>query len=769
MTDFYIFLVDICMESASFLRYNINESAALPLLLGGAEMRPFSENRPFIEHEFETAAFDAATGLSADELYRTLKQMSDVPSEEPRPIVCAKAFAYLLDNAQMEINEHTPFAVKLNFGVDYTDFATATVFARAFEEQARRVCVEKLPEEYAKYRLFEAASFDWIQVDFTHTVPNWPYLLEHGFSGILANARASREKFLKNGAEARDEIAFLDSVILCYEAILRLLERIYAYSLSFDVPEFSACIKGLVTHAPETLYEVMMFSVLYLYVEEVGRERGRTLGPIDVMYLPYYQRDLQKGLTEEAHRELWRYYFMHFTAAKRFAQQPFTMCGSDKDGNDLTTPLSHLILEVYDELAILDPKIHVRCHAHMDERIFIKVLDMIRRGHNSICLINDEAVYRGYERLGIPREDAQHYVILGCYEPIIMGMEEAEIAALRFNTTKCVELAINGGKDLLTGAQVGFESEAAPASFEEFFEIYLQQLGYCTDFALEFIEKQGRYSTLINPSPIYSSSFAECIEQGRDVHEYPLKYNNVSLKHHGLATTVDSLMAIKKYVYDRKLISLSDMRAAMAKDWRGYEALRTQILCDREKYGNNLQAPDKIATDILNYLADRYCGKPLERGGKVRLGLDSVYHCIRHGEKTAATPDGRRAGRPLSKNLCASDGMDRGGITAYMQSVLKIDADAFVDGVPFDFILHPSAVEGAKGLDDFASLMKIFFKHGGFAAQGNVISGKMLIDAQQNPEKYATLQVRVCGWNEYFVKLSRTKQDMFIKQCEVPG
>ena len=187
------------------------------------------------------------------------------------------------------------------------------------------------------------------------------------------------------------------------------------------------------------------------------------------------------------------------------------------------------------------------------------------------------------------------------------------------------------------------------------------------------------------------------------------------------------------------------------------------------KYGNNIDALDRIMTDILEHLADRYCGKDLERGGKVRLGLDSVYHCIKHGEKTSATPNGRNAKKPISKNLCATDGMDRGGITAYMQSVLKIDSASFLDGVPFDFILHPSAVEGEKGLEDFVSLVKIFLTCGGFAMQGNVISGEVLKEAQQNPEKYATLQVRVCGWNEYFVKLSKVKQDMFIKQCEVSG
>ena len=606
-------------------------------------------------------------------------------------------------------------------------------------------------------------------VDFTHTVPNWTYLLENGFAGILKNAETSKEKLLANKEHTEKQIAFLDAVIVCFRAILRLLERIYIYSLKFNVPEFSECIKNLAAKPPQSLYEVMLFSALYLNFEEIGMERGRTLGPIDRIYLPYFEKDLENGKTEEELKELFRYYFIHFTAEKRYAEQPFTMCGSDKDGNDFTNRLSHIILDVYDDMNIYNPKIQLRYHKNLDKAILRKALSMIRKGNSSICIVSDEAVFKGYEKIGIPIEDAQNYVLLGCYEPIIMGLEEGEIAALRFNMVKCIEFALNGGKDIQTNIQVGYESQIDIKTFEEFFDVFLKQLDYLTDFSLDFIEKQGKFSTLMNASIIYSASFSECIEKGMDVHEYPLKYNNLSLKHHGIATAVDSLVAIKKYVFDREEISLENMRKALLQDWKGFEVLQRKIIADTEKYGNNLPLPDKIMTDISNHLADRYCGRKLRRGGVLRLGMDSVYHCVVHGEKTAATPDGRNAHKPISKNLCASDGMDRGGITAYMQSVLKIDSASFVDGVPFDFILHPSAVEGEKGLADFVSLIKVFLDNGGFCIQGNIVSQAILKDAQLHPEKYSTLQVRVCGWNEYFVKLSKVKQDMFIKQCEVSG
>ena len=733
-------------------------------------MKTFIENRKHIENEFENAVFDTSTGLDADIMYEKFKEIQDAPTDESRQIVYANAYSYLLDNVQLEINEHTPFSVKINLGIDYYYFATESIFQNAlFSSQVKKILNEKLPEEYTKMKKLADVGLDWMCVDFTHTVPNWSYLLKCGFSGILKNAQASKEKLLSSKNHNEKQIVFLDSVIICYNAILRLLNRIYIYSLKFNVPEFSKCIKNLMTNPPETLYEVMQFSILYLYFEEIGIERGRTLGHIDRLYLPYFENDIKSGKTEAELKELFRYFFIHFTAAKRYAEQPFTMCGSDKDGNDMTNKLSHLILNTYDELNIYNPKIQIRYHKNLDGEILKKALSMIRGGHSSICIVNDEAVFEGYKKIGIPKEDSQNYVLLGCYEPIIIGLEEGEIAPLRFNMVKCIEFAINGGRDILTDRQIGYESKLEIKSFDEFFDIFLKQLDYCTDFALDFIEKQGDYSTLMNPSPIYSSSFSECIEKGMDVHEYPLKYNNLSLKHHGLATTVDSLTAIKKYVFDSKEISLEDMRKALLQDWKGFNDLQNKIIRDKEKYGNNLTTPDKIMTDITNHLADRYCGRKLKRGGVLRLGLDSVYHCIAHGEKTSATPDGRNAKKPVSKNLCASNGMDRGGITAYMQSVLKIDSASYVNGVPFDFILHPSAVEGEKGLADFISLIKIFINNGGFAIQGNVVNKETLMDAQRNPEKYSTLQVRVCGWNEYFVKLSKVKQDMFIKQCEVSG
>ena len=175
---------------------------------------------------------------------------------------------------------------------------------------------------------------------------------------------------------------------------------------------------------------------------------------------------------------------------------------------------------------------------------------------------------------------------------------------------------------------------------------------------------------------------------------------------------------------------------------------------------------DSFAADLVKKLAAMINKQPNEKGGVYRLGLHSITVRWVMGSTLAATPDGRLAKDVISKNLCASNGMDRRGVTAYMSSVIKMDLPAFLNAAILDFYLHPSSCEGEKGLSDLISLIKVYFSLGGVAIQGNVLSGEKLKEAIEDPEKYKNLQVRVCGWNEYFVKMTKAKQEMFIKQFE---
>ena len=245
-------------------------------------MANFFENRKFIENEFENAKFDASTGKTVQELEDHLIELQENSTLEcDREELCASTYAYLLKKARLEINEHTPFSIKFDIGVEYKKTATWDVFDKIFfRRQREKVLGAYLPKEYKKMCDGQEVGLGDVFTDFWHTVPNWNFLIEQGFLGILQTAKQNKQKLQSENNERG--VKFLNSVIIRYEAIIEFLERVYNYSLNFNVKKFSTAIKNLTINAPKTLYEVMLFQILYLYFEEIGPERGRTLGNIDV-------------------------------------------------------------------------------------------------------------------------------------------------------------------------------------------------------------------------------------------------------------------------------------------------------------------------------------------------------------------------------------------------------------------------------------------------------------------------------------------------------
>ena len=215
-----------------------------------------------------------------------------------------------------------------------------------------------------------------------------------------------------------------------------------------------------------------------------------------------------------------------------------------------------------------------------------------------------------------------------------------------------------------------------------------------------------------------------------------------------------------------KKVSLASFFEILKNDWKGYEKLRFEAKRLPEKYGNGISFVDDIAAEISNHFASVVNGYPNGRGGVFKAGLFSIDWYITYGKHTMATPDGRHAGEPLSKNLNPMSAMDRNGITALIHSVTRIDHTKFSNGSVLDIMLHPSAVQSEEGLHAFYSILMTYMKKGGYAIHGNVLRAADLRAAQEDPEKYRNLQVRVCGWNAYFVNLTKIEQDEFIKQAE---
>jgi formate C-acetyltransferase len=257
--------------------------------------------------------------------------------------------------------------------------------------------------------------------------------------------------------------------------------------------------------------------------------------------------------------------------------------------------------------------------------------------------------------------------------------------------------------------------------------------------------------------------------EGTDIYAGGVKYNNSSINAYGIATFVDELLAIKKMVYDDKIISLPELQRVLKSNWEGQDKLRRTALLRCSKYGVGNSEADFFTNEVIAFLSNKINNHENGRGGVFRLGLFSIDWIFELGKRLGASADGRYSGDPVSKNLSSVVGMDTKGVTGTVRSVIKQNHTLAPNGAVLDIALHPTAVSGDEGASVMLDLLKIYFGGGGFAIQMNVVSADTLIAAQANPDKYRNLQVRLCGWNVYFTDLEKDVQDNLINSmrgCE---
>ena len=724
----------------------------------------FYKDRPYIENEYEDGQWIEESGKAPDELNVEMRSFLKENSDMPGPLQIANLYRIMLTEMQIGINEHSMFPDRMRHGGKYTTDATPSLIEFIQREKYEKTFLRKCHAVWSQRMMLAQCGLTIPDTDVWHTVLDWQDVIDLGACGLLERAYREKAKKESEGSLTGEQAIFYDSVIITYEAVITYIKRLRAESEKRNMTRYADALCALCERPPKTLYEVLCLCHIMLNVVELGRERCRSYGPVDVMYTPFYVSDIESGReTQDSVREMFRYFWTKVAAEKRYADQPICIGKAWESDDCHAAELTMLMLEAYNELDIHNPKIHVIYKKNMSDKFLTYLMGMIRSGNSSMVLVNDEVVLKSYDRLGIPRSDSEKYIPIGCYESTIMGLEDARICAAWINLVKGCEYAITGGYDLFGRVVVGSKTKE-PETWEEFLSTYYFYLGEHCEIAMNNINEQAKHAYEAHPSPVYSGSIATCMQKGKDVFDSGMKYCNQSIKCFAIATAVDSLLAVKKFVYEENKVSLSELRQALYNDWTGYESLRADIMADPLKYGNHLKEADDLARDIFNFCADAIIGKPTSTGGIFRLGCDSVNMNDIYGSRCGASADGRHAREPLSKNMRPVIGMEKKGVTAFVQSVCSMDDSIFVDGAPLDFVMHPSAVEGEAGLEAMKAVTRLFMKSGGMAFQGNILDLNTLLDAQKNPDKYRNLQVRVCGWNEYFVNMKEHVQNDFIKR-----
>ena len=629
------------------------------------------------------------------------------------------------------------------------------------------------PEEKQEIDLCNETRLAQLRADYEHSVPDWNAVLQLGFSGLLARAELHRRRCRETRPASPEADAFHESIRIEYRAILHFLDRLIAEAEKLPpVPaarELTAALRQLRTGSPATLYEALLQIWLYFQLSEyVDVIQTRSFGNLDRVLYPFYRHDLDSGHRTRAEiRKLFRSFLYQMTAMHYKVGHPFYFGGTNPDGSSTINELSFLILDVYDELGIFDPKLQIKVSPQTPVAFLDKALDMIRRGRNSIAFVGEPCIRRAMMHQGYSRREADTADIKGCYEYCARG-GTVETAPVTVNTVKILGLTLHNGMEPLSGRQLGPRT-GEPEQFKTFgafYKAFLRQLFHRYDRHIAFAGKLERHLDHFNPAPMLSGTFVSSLEQAEDGYARGARYNNTNLWICGPATTADSLTMIRRYVFERRELSLSQLVAMLDADWNGSDFWRLKLQNDPEKFGNNLDLPDRIARHFTEAIARRYHGTPNGRGGIHTVSLHSSNRFTEWAGQVEATADGRHRGDELSKNMTASQGAAWKGATALVASVLKLDSRLFMADFPVDIMLHPSEVRGENGLRAMRALLMTYVNHFGHAIHFNVMDADQLRQAQREPEKFRDLQVRICGWNVLWNSLSRKEQDAYIQQAE---
>ena len=557
---------------------------------------------------------------------------------------------------------------------------------------------------------------------------------------------------------------------------------------------------------------------------------GHSISPgrFEQYMYPYYKKDMEAGtITREFAQELMDCIWVKLNdlnkcrdaaSAEGFAGyslfQNLIAGGQNKEGEDVTNDLSVMCIQASMHVHLPAPSLSVRVWNGSPHEFLIKAAELTRTGIGLPAYYNDEVIIPALQNRGLSLEDAREYNIIGCVEPQKAGKTEGWHDAAFFNMCRPLELVFSNGMD--KGEMVGIPTGDVTQmkTFDEFFDAYKKQMEYCISLLVNADNAIDVAHAERCPLPFLSCMIDDCLKEGKSVQEGGAVYNFTGPQGFGIANMADGLFAIRKLVYEDKKVSMKELKEALAWNYdKGLDAqsagdMTEMIMKAMQKAGRNVDASTaegllktfmgmkpgeqktqrfkeihdmidevpKFGNDIpeVDYFAREVAytySKPLQkynnpRGGKFQAGLYPVSANVPLGGQTGATPDGRYAHTPVADGVSPSAGKDVKGPTAAATSVSRLDHFIVSNGTLFNQKFHPSALSGREGLEKFVALIRGYFDQKGMHMQFNVVDRQTLLDAQEHPEKYKHLVVRVAGYSALFTTLSRSLQDDIIRRTE---
>lgn len=597
-----------------------------------------------------------------------------------------------------------------------------------------------------------------------------------------------------NDKEAFDKKAQLNAMEICCDAIMILGERYAAYARELaeketdeirkqELLQIAANCDVVPAHAPKTFWQaIQMYWFVHLGVTtELNPWDAYSPGRLDQHLNPFYQKDTEDGiLDDEKALELLECLWVKFNNQPAPPKVGITLKesgtytdfanlntgGITPDGENGVNEVSYLILDCMDEMKLLQPSSNVQISKKTPTKFLKRTCEISRKGWGQPAFYNTEAIIQELLNAGKSIEDARRGGTSGCVETGAFG-NEAYILTGYFNLPKILELTLYNGYDIVSKKQIGIPLGYAKdfKSYDELYEAYKKQVEHLIDIKIEGSNIIEKIYAEYMPAPFLSIITNDCISRGKDYNAGGARYNTNYIQGVGIGTITDSLAAIKYNVFDEKKFTMEELIEALEHNFEGYDMIANLVRNKTPKYGNDDDYADNIMKDVFNFYQKTVTGRPNMKGGTYRVNMLPTTCHVYFGEVMNASPNGRLAQKPVSEGISPEKGADVNGPTAVIKSCSKMD-HLRTGGTLLNQKFTPSVVKGEEGLDNMANLVRAYFNMDGHHIQFNVIDRETLIRAQQNPDEYKDLIVRVAGYSDHFRNLSKALQDEIIERTE---
>jgi pyruvate formate-lyase/glycerol dehydratase family glycyl radical enzyme len=642
-------------------------------------------------------------------------------------------------------------------------------------------------------RGFGAAGVGWgLGLGQALIVVDYAKVIDYGINSIIGEAKQELSALRYTDEDAIKKADFLKSVIICYEAIIRIASRFANLADEMadketevnrkeELRRIAATCRWVPANPARSFYEAMQsFWFIWIMIANGTTPGGR----FDQFMYPYYKKDKDKGIISDEQvlelLECLRIKVMqyNFVGGGSMQRQKWSgmarwhnwiIGGLTPAGRDATNELSYLILEAAKDCQTPHHTITVRVHDQTPEPLMLKAIEVVKTGIGMPAFVGDHSYIEYLLSQGVPIEDARDYTLAGCLDTNIPGKSRI-MAFGMFIVPLVFEITLNNGIEQRTGKKLGMETGAIESfkTFDDLMQAFKKQLAYFMSLVAEEHNILLQAQKELFPDAVHSALMVDGIKVGKDALDRTLPFENASaLNAVGMINVADSLAAVKQLVFEEKKITMKELKAALDANWQGERYAEIQKMClAAPKYGNGDPFVDAIAGDLYKFWADTTLTfGTIYNGTNKPTGISITAHAP-GGSLTGATPDGRFAGECLADGtMSPMRGRDRHGPTAVIRSAAAIDQLQY-QATLLNMKFHPSALTATEDMQKLSSLIKTYFHLGGKHIQFNVVNSETLLDAQKHPENYRDLIVRVAGYSAFFVNLSKSVQDEIVARTE---